>query len=364
MESLSLRELCELIRLSIEHTMPERYWVRAEIASLSQRGGHAYFDLVDKGQDAQMAAKVRATCWASTYHMLSAYFREESGQMLQTGMQILVEVEVNFHPVYGLSLNILNIDPTYTIGELARQRQETLRRLQEEGVMELQHELSLPTLVRRLAVVSSPQAAGYEDFVHQLESAVPGYFHIALYPALMQGEQSAMSIIHALDTIYGHMDDYDAVVIIRGGGATTDLSSYDNYDLASHAAQFPLPIITGIGHTRDMSILDMVAYLSLKTPTAVAAYFLDRLMKERDRLMDLRTRLLRTADRQIMLRRHQLELLSQRLESCSPERIFARGYSLVTHNGQVVKSVHELKKGEVMETHLKDGVVVSVVERT
>ncbi len=267
-----LSEVCSIVEDVI--TMEtETYWVQAEIASISVRGGHCYLDLVEKSVSG-IVAKMRATIWANVYALLRPYFHEETGTDLQVGMQVLVEATVDFHAVYGLSLNITNIDPTYTIGDLAKQRQETIAKLLAEGVMDMNKSLALPTIVRRIAVISSESAAGYGDFRRQLEDG--GYrFETTLFPAIMQGEHAPKSIIAALDTIANQEEEWDAVVIIRGGGATTDLTCFDDYNLCNHCAQFPLPIITGIGHTKDVSVLDMVSFAPLKTPTAVAQYFVD-----------------------------------------------------------------------------------------
>ena len=362
MNTLSLSDLCHLIGGILRERMPESYWVRAEVASLQLRNGHAYFELVEKADTGIVAAKARATCWASVYPLLSAYFLDETGEHLQVGMQILIEVELSFHDVYGLSLNIINIDPSYTVGDLARRKQETIRRLQQEGIWDMQRELMLPTLVRRIAVISSAEAAGYEDFVHQL-GETPYPIHTRLFPAIVQGERAEQSIIAALGKVYEEADAFDAVVIIRGGGATTDLSCFDGYELSSHCAQFPLPILTGIGHTRDVSIVDMVVHLPLKTPTAVAAFLIGRFRDAEEQIRTLRQRLARTAERQILVRRHILEVLRLKLENCNPERIYRRGYSLMTDtDGHIIRSVHAVQSGQHILTHLADGAVHSIVE--
>lgn len=361
MKPYSLSQLCNQIEQVFSMEFASTYWVQAEIASLSVRGGHGYFELVEKADSTGiLAAKVRATCWSNVYRMLSAYFVEETGSSLQVGMQILVEVEVHFHAVYGLSLNICNIDPTYTIGDLARQRADTIAKLQQDGVFDLQKGLTLPTLVHRLAVISSDSAAGYQDFVNQLQASNYA-IHTTLFSAVMQGDQAERSIIAALRAIYDVVEDFDAVVIIRGGGSTTDLSCFDSYELASHCAQFPLPILSGIGHTKDVSVVDMVVYMALKTPTAVAAFVVDRFDSARHLIQDWYRRLQMTAERQLLIRRHTLELLHQRLTLCSPERIYQMGYSLLTVDGKVVESVHDVQPGQQITTHLKDGVVLSEV---
>ena len=359
MKTYKLSEVCGFVGDAIA-AETETYWVQAEIASISVRGGHCYLDLVEKSMRG-IEAKVRATIWANIYALLQPYFRKETGSDLQPGMQVLVEATVDFHAVYGLSLNITDIDPTYTIGDLAKQRQETIARLMAEGVMDMNKSLSMPTIVRRIAVVSSQMAAGYGDFLHQLEEG--GYrFETTLFPATMQGEHAAASIITALDAIAAQEEEWDAVVIIRGGGATTDLTCFDDYNLSNHCAQFPLPVITGIGHTKDVSVLDLVAFAPLKTPTAVAQYFVDGRIAQAQRLRDLEQRLRRVAENIILRRRHTIEMLTQRLAMCSPERIYRMGYSLVTSGGKVVRSAADLQTGETITTHFIDGEKQAVIQ--
>ena len=355
MEPLKLSELCALIGEALDESLEPSYWVQAEISSLSEKGGHLYLELVEDKK-----AKVRATCWAGNKEMLIAYFEAETGQRLQAGISVLVEVEIQWHAVYGLSLSIVGIDPSYTIGALARERQQTIKQLEADGLLDAQQLIPLPTLIRRIAVISSPSAAGYGDFQHQLENS--GYsFVTRLYGATMQGEGAEKSIIAALEAIEEEADQWDAVAIIRGGGATTDLSCFDRYTLCAVCAQCSLPILSGIGHTRDVSVLDMVAHEALKTPTAVAEWLIHRLDVQMGRLADLLVRLKRTADRQILIRRHKVELLEQRLEACNPERIYRRGYSLLTKNGKVVRSINDLQPGDTVTTHLADGNVQSSV---
>jgi len=357
---ISLSELCALISKTLDESLASYYWVKAEISSLSERGGHLYLDLVEG-----KAAKMRATCWAGNKELLMSYFESETGQTLQAGMAVLVEVEIQYHAVYGLSLSIVGIDPGYTLGEIAMQRQRTIAQLQADGLLDAQQLLTLPTLIRRIAVISSPNAAGYEDFCHQLQTT--NYqFEISLFPAVMQGEGAAKSILAALEEISNDQrrktnDYYDVIVIIRGGGATTDLSCFDNYELCAVCAQCELPILTGIGHTRDVSVLDLVAHEALKTPTAVAEWLIHRMDEQSGRVADLLVRLRRTAERQILIRRHRVEMLEQRLAACNPQRFYERGYSLLTKNGKVIRSVHELHKGEEIETHLADGTIQSIV---
>ena len=287
MKQYTLSELCQAIEQVLQFELGDTYWVRAEIASLTERG-HCYMELVEKAKNNTVAAKVRATCWQQVYHLLSAYFATETAQTLSVGMQVLLQVEVSFHAVYGLSLNVVGIDPTFTLGDLARQRQLTIQRLQEDGVMDLQRALTIPSLPRRIAVISAADAAGYGDFCHQLLSNRSGFlFRTQLFPAVMQGDQSPASIIAALEQIAYQVEQYDVVVIVRGGGATTDLRNFDDYSLAFHCANFPLPIIAGIGHTRDVSVVDMVVHTSVKTPTAAAEWLISAMQEQADRLAEL-----------------------------------------------------------------------------
>ena len=364
MAPLTLSELCYLIGEALDDSLAPSYWVKAEISSLSERGGHLYLDLIDSppsgGRGA--SAKMRATCWAGNKEILMAYFESETGQPLQAGMSVLVEAEIQYHAVYGLSLSIVGIDPSYTLGDIARQRQQTIAQLKADGLLDAQQLLPLPALIRRIAVISSPQAAGYEDFKHQLDAS-PYRFETTLFGATMQGETAARSILAALEElskVNGKCPNgkyYDAVVIIRGGGATTDLSCFDNYELCAVCAQYELPVLTGIGHTRDISILDLVAHEALKTPTAVAEWLIHRLDEQSARIENLFLRLARTAERQILIRRHRIDLLEQRLAACNPERIYRMGYSLLTKNGQVIRSVSDIHPGDVVTSHLADGTI-------
>ena len=383
MQTYSLSELCAQIEVVLMEGLPETYWVRCEIASLSEKGGHLYLDLVEKGQRGLFVARQRATCWNGRQQMLRAYFAQETGSSLQAGMQVLLEVSVRFHSVYGLSLDVHGIDPQYTLGDMARQRQAAISRLQAEGVFDMQRMLSLPTLTRRLAVVSAAEAAGYSDFVHQLEES-PYSFIATLFPAVMQGDRAAASIRAALDSIGATEEEFDAVVIIRGGGATTDLTCFDDYALAALCAQFPLPILTGIGHTRDVSVLDMVAFQALKTPTAVAAFLVERMDEQMERMQRLTYRLQQTALRQVLLRRHRVEqleqrlyagvqawamlrrnhirMLEQRVETLNPERVYRLGYSLLRKEGRVVRSVADCRQGDIVSAELADGIVQLTVQ--
>ncbi|MBN2829303.1 MAG: exodeoxyribonuclease VII large subunit [Candidatus Cloacimonetes bacterium] len=272
-QSLSLLELNEHIKEQLKLSFDRPLWVRAEISEMHENySGHAYLELVEKDAATdRILAKTKANCWSSTFRMLKPYFESSTGETLRAGIKVLVSCSVEYHELYGISLNIRDIDPNFTLGDMARQRMEIIRRLQEDGVMDMNKELPLSSNPQRIAVISSATAAGYGDFMDQL-GASDFVFYTKLFPAVMQGEQTVPTIIDALDKIFEHQDKFDAVVIIRGGGATTELSSFDNYELAFNCTQFPLPIITGIGHQRDESILDLVAHTRCKTPTAVAEF--------------------------------------------------------------------------------------------
>ena len=384
MEKYSLKELCDWIQEIVENDLPNRYWVCAEIASMSVRG-HCYMELVEKAENGILAAKVRATCWNNVYNLLSAYFVQETGQSLHVGLQVMLEVSVEFHAVYGLSLNVWNIDPTYTLGDLAKQRQATIQQLTEDGVMDLQKALQIPSLPRRVAVISSADAAGYGDFCDQLKHNRFGFkFHVQLYPAVVQGDNAARSVVQALNSIAALEEEWDVVVIIRGGGATTDMTCFDDYNLASHCAQFPLPIIAGIGHTRDVSVVDMVVHTSVKTPTAAAEWLIECVAQQVERVSNWMLRLQRAAQNAVYREQNRLSLYEQRIinavhgkalsergkldvwlktiELHSPERIFKMGYSLTTVNGKLVRHQREVNQGDILETHLHDGVIQSGVK--
>lgn len=382
-DSYSLSEICGLISETLENSFPQEYRVRAEISSLSARGGHCYMELVEKSSDSSiLSAKVRAVCWSNIWNMLSAYFLQETGQTLSVGMQILVDAQINFHAVYGLSLQIVGIDPAYTLGEFAGQRKKTIERLEKDGMMQMQQMLSIPVLPKHIAVVSSCDAAGYGDFIHQLQ--ISGYsIHTTLFAAMMQGDRAAESIMTSLEKIYDEIDNFDAVIIIRGGGATTDLSCFDNYELALHIAQFPLPIITGIGHQRDLSVADMVAYRSVKTPTAAAEFLIGFYQIQQERLLILRNRLLSIAEKRsavqfaklemtklrilkigqnfLQSERNKLAMAERTFALLSPESIYRKGYSLVRSNGKIIKSVQSVSKGDILTTEWIDGTLKSQV---
>ena len=407
-QALSLYELNGLVKRSIRSCLPDTYWVQAELSDVrSNYSGHCYLEFIQKDAGGNnLIAKARGTIWSNIYKMLKPYFEQETGQAFTSGIKVLVQVSVEFHELYGYSLTVLDIDPTYTVGDMERKRREILRQLEEEGVIDLNKELEMPMLPQRIAVISSATAAGYGDFCNQLANNPRGYgFRTELFPAIMQGERVEESILSALDAINDRLEEFDVVVIIRGGGATSDLSGFDTYLLAASCAQFPLPIITGIGHERDDTVIDKVAHTRVKTPTAAAEYLITKMDKCADVLDEMSARLmqgvrsrllwehrrienlaqripstvykriadakydllsaqrdLQMASRQFLsAKKHRLELLQQRLNDALPEKQLARGYSITLKNGKAVKDASLLKEGEKVTTLLHQGLFESVI---
>lgn len=278
--ALTLLELNLNIREALTAAFPDSYWIIGEIGEINVNySGHCYLELIEKGTDSDhIVAKARATIWSSTFRMLKPYFETTTGQTLTTGLKILVKGSVEYHELYGLSINIKDIDPSYTLGDLARKKLEIIKRLEYEGVINMNKELALPLVPQHIAVISSKTAAGYGDFINHLDNNPNGFsINYTLFPAIMQGNEAENSIVNALDTVFKEHQKYDVVVIIRGGGSQSDLSCFNNYWLAYNIAQFPIPVLTGIGHERDESIADMVAHTKLKTPTAVADFIVSRI---------------------------------------------------------------------------------------
>lgn len=298
-KTLTLFELNALVRQTLELEMPDDYWVEAELSEVHEVRGHCYMELIQKDDHNNTpVAKASAKCWASTWRLARPHFERVTGQQLHAGMKVLLKVSAQFHENYGFSWIVTDIDPTYTMGDMARKRLEIIRQLKEEGVFDLQKELQLPMFCQRIAVISSANAAGYGDFVNQLDGNEYGFrFHTQLFPAVMQGEGVEQSVISALEKIYAEISSgqtgqsFDCVVIIRGGGATSDLSGFDTLALAENVANFPLPVITGIGHERDESVLDMVSHTRVKTPTAAAAFLISNLKSVLDEIEDCEQRI-------------------------------------------------------------------------
>ena len=409
METLSLYELGCLIRLTLREGLPDAYWVQAELSEVREAyNGHCYVELVQKADKGNaLVAKARGTIWTNVYKMLRPYFESATGQRFAAGIKVLMQVSVEYHEQYGLSLTVLDIDPTYTLGDMARRRREIMQQLDEEGVLTLNKELPMPIFPQRVAVISAAGAAGYGDFCDQLMGNPYGFvFYPKLFPAVMQGDRVEETIIAALDKIAAEQEAWDVVVIIRGGGATSDLSGFDTYDLAANCAQFPLPIITGIGHERDDTVLDAVAHTRVKTPTAAAEYLIARLVETATRLDELTASLvagitdrihreerrvesiaqripslfsliyargmhrleqieaqMATAlQRSLVEQKHRLALIEKIVEGASPQQILQRGYSITRCEGKVVRDAADLPEGAILTTTLADGEVTSVVD--
>ena len=324
-QALSLVELNQRIRMTLEQAFPDTYWVRAEMSDVRENSasGHCYLEFIEKDpRSGQLLAKVRGAIWAKTFRLLKPYFEMETGQRFVSGLKVLVRVTVDFHELYGLSLTVVDIDPAYTLGDMARKRLEIIRQLQEEGVFELNKELPLPLLPRRIALISSSTAAGYEDFMNQLTHNRAGYpFYVKLFPALMQGEHTEESVIAALDRIYAHQELFDVVALLRGGGATSDLNSFDSYLLAANCAQFPLPILTGIGHERDDTVVDLVAHTRLKTPTAVAEFLIARMDQAAQTVEELQQTMTQSASVRLLQEKQRLQSYATRFPALVGQRM-------------------------------------------
>ena len=369
----SLFELNALVRKSITQCLPDEYWLQAELSDVrTHAAGHCYMEFVQKDpRSNNLVAKARGTVWANIFRLLKPYFEEETGQAFTSGIKVLVKVTVEFHELYGYSLTVVDIDPSYTLGDLARRRREILKQLGEEGVLTLNKELELSRLANRIAVISSATAAGYGDFCDQLQKNAYGFkFQVKLFPSVMQGERVEESIISALNAIHARLEEWDAVVIIRGGGATSDLSGFDTYLLAANCAQFPLPIITGIGHERDDTVIDSVAHTRVKTPTAAAEFLIihlketagelenhtralilhaDRFMKdEHKRLEMMVTKLPSLVNLRVVRENHHLQLVQERLKIGTSNR-FVRESAHLSTSKQRIRTA--LEKQIVRETH-------------
>ena len=385
-EPLTLYALNNMVRCTLNDAMPSRYWVTGELSEVRETtAGHCYIELVQRNEaTGELVAKARGTIWARTYALLRPYFVEETGQNFVAGLKILVQVSVDFHELYGFALDVCDIEPAFTVGDMERRRRQIIKRLEDEGVIGLNKELPFPMLPQRVAVISSPTAAGYDDFCDQLAANAYGFvFYTHLFPSPMQGAKVEEGIIAALGMIARNLDLWDVVVIIRGGGATSDLSCFDTYDLANNCAQFPLPIITGIGHNRDDTLLDIVAHTRVKTPTAAAELLVHAMAAQAAYIETMRRDIadavrnaiaasgrhlhtlmqrLPVATALLMQRHsHRLDLWKQQVEAASPKRILAMGYSITTCNGKVVRSVKEIRQDATIVTHLADGEFTSRV---
>ncbi|WP_418424702.1 exodeoxyribonuclease VII large subunit [Alistipes sp.] len=405
-QSITLRELQRRVKSALEGQFALPVWVSAEISEIKVNySGHCYLELVEKGGDNGVpTAQARAVMWRSHYPRISGYFEAETGQRLAAGIRILAKVLVSYHELYGFSLQITDIDPSYTLGDMERQRQQTIAQLQQEGVWDMNREAPMPAVVQRIAVVSSVHAAGYQDFCQELEKS-PYRFEVSLFDAFMQGEAAEESIVAALCAVAEQLEKFDAVVLIRGGGSRSDLNCFNAYRLCAHVAQFPLPVVTGIGHDKDTSVADMVAHTALKTPTAVAGWLVER-MAEADGWLDYAALQLHDATAAAMhasevrlerlsgeVRRLSGELLTRqslrlehlgtllpeaardflarqalRLENAaeliagrSPERILRLGFAVLRAGGKAVTSAAGVTAGEDVEIEVSDGRISATV---
>ncbi len=397
---LTLSELQQQVKQTLIEQFTAPLWVTAELSEMKlHTSGHCYLELVEKGpRDGIPKAQARAVIWRNNYPAIAGRFLTETGQPLGVGLQVLLSVLVSYHELYGFSLQVINIDPAYTLGDLERQRQQTIARLQEEGVWELNRQLTLPPVVQRIALLSSAQAAGYQDFCKELARA-PYAFRTTLFEAVMQGPQAEESLVAALCAVADRQEEFDAVVIVRGGGSTSDLNCFNSYRLSNYISQFPLPVLTGIGHDKDQSVADMVAHTALKTPTAVAAWLVDRMERidgwlegaarlihdqtqqlvrsqelylerlqsrlhqtSREALIQAQLRLEKVATRLPEAVKRLLEREQQRLdnaatvvESRSPRAILHLGFAVVRADGRALRSVEELMQQKRLQIELADG---------
>lgn len=410
MDFITLSQLNYFINEKISIAFPGTYWIQAETSDVRfNRNGHCYLELIEKNEKTNaIIAKARAYIWSSSFQQLKPYFEKETGQSFTSGLKVLVLVAVDFHPVYGYGLNIQDIDATYTIGDMQRHRQEILKRLELEGVLNLNKELKMPLVPQRIAVISSPTAAGYEDFMNHLVNNKHKFvFYTVLYPAVMQGDQTEKTIIAALNRIYASQECFDVVVLIRGGGATSDLASFDTYPLAANCAQFPLPIITGIGHERDDTVLDFISFYRAKTPTAAADYLVNLMENAynslavcQDSLIEMSKQILTETEealrrtsyylpvyantiiekhnflniqlkenlyRSVKQYLHNQEQIISGIESfcklSSPDYILEKGYSITLKNGKVLKTTADIQEGDIIESVLSKGRIISSVDR-
>ena len=408
---MSLSKLGELIGNALSARFDKSVWVACEVQSMNVNGaGHCYLELAEYDENhVGRIASMRATIWRGLYGKLKAKFETLTSQQLTTGLKVLLSVYVKFHPLYGLSLNVVDIDPSYTLGDIERRRREIMERLQREGVAEMQKKLELPVLTKRVAVISSATAAGYGDFCNQLRDNRRGYgFKVGLFAAVMQGAEAGASIVAALEAINREVDKWDVVAVIRGGGAVGDLQSLESYEVANNIAQFPLPILTGIGHDRDQTLLDLVAHRSLRTPTAVAEFLIGRMEQAEESLLSVVDAVFAAVTRRLGSEGKLLTRLSEGLQRClqsrlryarlyidewterhfkpridtrfkheklrlqtvetavrlaDPVQVLKRGYTLTMKNGKVVQHSADLSSGDCIITRFADGERVSIVNK-
>lgn len=408
MEHYSLSQFNTLVKQTIQRSLDPSYWIVCEIGELNlHRNGHCYLELVEK-EGNKVLAKLRATIWSYTYASIHRLFHRITGSDLSAGMQVLVNASLEFHPIYGLSLNIKDIDPNYTLGERERKRQATIQQLVDDGVMDLNKSLVLPMVPQRIAIISAEGAAGYGDFMNQITQNPYGYIiDTRLFHATMQGDTAAQSILSQLHRIYELEDAFDLVILIRGGGAKMDLDCFDDYELNAHLAQFPLPIITGIGHERDETIADLVANISLKTPTAVAEFLISGFMDFESKIntafeqiknmtnqrinqevlktqhiaqrIEQQSRLIITQEQHKLERsltaltnrpteiinqeRTKISLTAKLIDAQDPQAILNRGFSISRLNGKSLTN-QKVKEGDVLITQTANQTITSKVEKS
>ena len=365
-EFLNLLELQTLVREGLEEMFPRRLWVRAEVASVSAKlGGHCYLEL-SQTKDERVVAKTRAVIWASKWRVLKPFFESVTGESLRPGIEILVQVQVTYSELYGFALSVIDINPEFSLGKKEDLRLKTIKRLQDEGLMDLQKELAFPTLPWRFAVVSAEDAAGYGDFMRHLGENEFGFrFEVRLFPAVMQGEACPQSVADALHEIAECGETFDAVLLLRGGGSALDLACFDDYVMARAIALCPLPVLTAVGHDRDYHVCDMVAYSFLKTPTALADELLGIFEAEDARLGEFASRMRLAFVNRLNAMEMQLQSLLTRITGADPRNILKRGYVLVTDGkGVVVKRASSLNEGDRIRVMFSDGTVEAGVIST
>lgn len=381
-EKLTLLQLQEMIRDGVGELFPRPVWVVSEVSSIKENAsGHCYLELVEWQDDGRgMAAKARAVIWSSAYRLLAPFFRSSTGRDIEEGMHLLMRVQPQYSPLYGLSLTVSEIDPSFTVGEMELARQRTIERLKREGLIDMNGTLPLPLLPSRIAIISSPTAAGYADFMkHLRENRLGVQFHTELFVAPMQGEEAPKGIVEAMERVAEESSRFDLVVIIRGGGSVTDLLCFDDYDLAVNIANFPIPVITGVGHEVDYHICDMVAHTWQKTPTAVADFLLELFAREQEYVASLALRLrsamllkikeqesalamvrerMRSAlQRRLDLHLGSLNLLEARFKSLVPEEILSKGFAIIYAGGGRVRDLSTIKEGERLEIAMGSGIL-------
>lgn len=385
-EFIDLFEFQTRLKKGIELLFPNRIWIRAEVSAVKARsGGHCYLEISQSDSNGLMA-KASAIIWSSKYRFIAPYFESVTGSPISEGMTVLMEVQVNFNELYGFSLIVNDIDPEYSLGAKELEKQKTIERLTQEGIMDLQKELALPALPYRLAVISAEDAAGYRDFMRHIAENPYGFvLATELYPALMQGVDCPSSIIAALDAVLESGQAYDAVLVLRGGGSKLDLACFDNYDLAAAIAQYPLPVLTAIGHDQDYHVCDMVAHEYVKTPTALADFILEmyededarissyvnrirlafsnRILQMESSVDRLQSRIRNGYAMKLSLMESALQVLQTRIHAADPRKIMERGYALaVDAGGVVLKGASGVNVGDTVSVMFADGTIKANVE--